>query len=84
MQRELKLAVDQMLRSEVPFKDAVAEFKKRYLQKALESNQGDSKRAAKALGMHRDSFLSKVKKYKLKLKKRMAKPLKETSQKKSV
>ena len=73
MKRELISAVDQMLRSGVPFKDAVSQFKKKYLQKSLETNEGDPKRAAKTLGMDRDSFRRKAKKYILKYKKKPAK-----------
>ena len=73
MKRELKSAVNQMVQLEVSFKDAVSQFKKRYIQKALETNDGDPQRAAKALGIDRDSFRRKAKKYKLKYKKELAK-----------
>ena len=84
MKRELLSAVDQMLRSEVSFKDAVSQFKKRYLQKSLETNEGDLRRAAKTAGMGTDSFRRKAKKYKLKYKKKASKPPKVKGRKKSI
>ena len=83
MKRELTAAVDQMLRSEVSFKDAVSQFKKKYLQKSLETHEGDLQRAAKTLGMDRDSFRRKAKKYKLKYKKKASKAPKVKGRKKS-
>ena len=62
---ELRTIIDKMFRADTPFKDAVALFKERYLQKALETHRGDSSRAAKALGIDRSSFRRKIKKYKL-------------------
>jgi DNA-binding NtrC family response regulator len=77
MKRDLKIAVDQMIKSDTSFRDAVSWFKKKYLQKALEITDGDPQRAAKAVGMDRDSFRRKAKKYKLKYKKKTTKPRKQ-------
>ena len=65
MEDRLKIVIDQMMRSNTSFKDAVAGFKEGYLQKALDLNQGNQSRAAETLGLDEDSFRRKVKKYKI-------------------
>jgi DNA-binding protein Fis len=47
------------------FPDAVSEFEKRYIRKVLEDSQGNQSRAAKALGIHRNTLGRKLEEYQL-------------------
>ena len=57
--------IAQMVDSGLFFQDAVSEFEKRYIRKVLEDSQGNQSRAAKALGIHRNTLGRKVEEYKL-------------------
>ena len=57
--------IAQMVDSGMFFPDAVSEFEKRYIRKVLEDSQGNQSRAAKVLGIHRNTLSRKVEEYKL-------------------
>ena len=47
------------------FPDAVSEFEKRYIRKVLDDSQGNQSRAAKTLGIHRNTLGRKLEEYQL-------------------
>ncbi len=53
---KLEALVLEMVRSGSLYRDAVAEFKKCFIQAALKDNRGNQINAARALGMHRNSL----------------------------
>jgi len=57
--------IAQMVDSGMFFSDAVSEFEKRYIRKVLEDSNGNQSRAAKTLGIHRNTLSRKVEEYKL-------------------
>jgi DNA-binding NtrC family response regulator len=50
----------------VRFEDAVREFEKRYISRVLGRSAGNLTRAAKALGMHRNTLTRKMLAYRIK------------------
>lgn len=59
MKRELDNLVVQMYASGIAYEEAVREFRRRYLQEVLRNNKGNQCKAARELGMHRNT-LSRV------------------------
>ena len=60
MKEKLESLVDQMVEHGILFTDAVAEFEKRFIKRVLDVNDGNHSRAAKALGIHRNTLGRKV------------------------
>ncbi len=56
MKRELESLVTQMHAGGITYSEAVREFKKRYLLEVLASHRGNQCKAAKELGMHRNTL----------------------------
>lgn len=56
MKRELESLVTQMHTGGITYSEAVREFKKRYLLEVLASHRGNQCKAAKELGMHRNTL----------------------------
>ena len=50
----------------IMLKDAVCEFEKHYILTALEQADGNKKKAAEMLGIHRNTLLAKMRQYKIK------------------
>jgi Fis family transcriptional regulator, factor for inversion stimulation protein len=59
VKRELDNLVAQMHAGGITYDEAVSEFKRRFLLEVLASNRGNQCKAAKELGMHRNT-LSRV------------------------
>jgi len=54
-----------MVNAGVFFQDAVSEFEKKYIRKVLELSGGNQSKAAKALGIHRNTLGRKMEEYHL-------------------
>jgi Fis family transcriptional regulator len=53
---QLEALVLQMYKSNILYSEAVREFKKRFILTVLEENKGNQCRAARQLGMHRNTL----------------------------
>src|SRR6202042_3271283 len=53
---QLEALVLQMYKSNILYSEAVREFKKRFILTVLEENRGNQCRAARQLGMHRNTL----------------------------
>ena len=56
MKDQLETLVLQMHHSKILYSEAVREFKKRFILAVLEENKGNQGRAARELGMHRNTL----------------------------
>lgn len=56
MKDQLEALVQQMYKSNILYSEAVREFKKRFIATVLEENKGNQCRAARQLGMHRNTL----------------------------
>jgi Fis family transcriptional regulator len=56
VKRELDFVVTQMHLSGLNYTQAVREFKRRYIQEILAANNGNQCKAARELGMHRNTL----------------------------
>ena len=66
MRDELNGLVDQMVARGIRFEDAKQEFERRFISRALARAGGKVGRAAKMIGIHRNTLSRKVSEYKLK------------------
>jgi len=57
---QLEALVNQMIDRGILFTEAVSEFEKRFIDRMLEKNHGNHSKAAKALGIHRNTLSRKV------------------------
>jgi DNA-binding NtrC family response regulator len=62
----LQKLIDEMVDRGVHFEDAVREFEKRFIARALGDCQGSLTRTADALGIHRNTLTRKMQQYRLK------------------
>jgi Fis family transcriptional regulator, factor for inversion stimulation protein len=53
---QLEALVTQMYKSNILYSEAVREFRKRFILTVLQENRGNQCRAARALGMHRNTL----------------------------
>jgi transcriptional regulator with GAF, ATPase, and Fis domain len=53
---QLEALVAQMYKSGILYSEAVREFKKRFIMNVLQENNGNQCKAARELGMHRNSL----------------------------
>ncbi len=65
MKDQLETLVHQMYNSGILYSEAVREFKKRFLLTVLQENQGNQCRAARQLGMHRNTLSGTISELKL-------------------
>ncbi len=56
MKDQLEALVAQMNKSGIMYSEAVREFKKRFIIHVLQENQGNQCKAARELGMHRNTL----------------------------
>ncbi len=56
MKDQLEALILQMCRSNILYSEAVREFKKRFIVTVLEENRGNQCKAARQLGMHRNTL----------------------------
>jgi Fis family transcriptional regulator, factor for inversion stimulation protein len=62
---QLEGLVAQMIERGILFEEAVEEFEKRFIKRALERAGGNQSKAAQTLGIHRNTLSRKVAEYKL-------------------
>ena len=65
MKDQLEMLVGMMMERGILLEEAVVEFEKKFIRRALELSEGNRSRAAKALGIHRNTLSRKVEEYKL-------------------
>ena len=56
MRDQLEALIMQMYKSNILYSEAVREFKKRFILTVLQENKGNQCRAARELGMHRNTL----------------------------
>ena len=56
MKDQLEALIQQMVHSGILYAEAVREFKKRFILTVLQENNGNQCRAARELGMHRNTL----------------------------
>jgi Fis family transcriptional regulator len=62
---QLELLVGQMVERGIMFDEAINEFEKKFIKRVLESSKGNQSRAARQLGIHRNTLSRKIDLYKL-------------------
>jgi DNA-binding protein Fis len=65
MKDQLEGLVGQMVERGILFQEAVGEFEKRFIKRVLDRSNGNQSRAAKVLGIHRNTLSRKIGAYKL-------------------
>ncbi|MGH9470360.1 MAG: helix-turn-helix domain-containing protein [Terriglobia bacterium] len=60
MKDQLDALINQMIEHGVHYEDAISEFQKRFIRKALEKNEGNRSKAAQMLGIHRNTLSRKL------------------------
>lgn len=65
MKDQLEALIMQMYKSGIMYSEAVREFKKRFVMIVLQENQGNQSRAARELGMHRNTLSRTITELKL-------------------
>ena len=65
MRDQLEGLVAQMVERGIMFDEAVGEFEKRFIKSVLDRAEGNQCRAAKILGIHRNTLSKKIGEYKL-------------------
>ncbi len=65
MRDQLESLVGQMVERGILFEEAVSEFEKRFIKRVLDRANGNQSRAAKVLGIHRNTLSRKIDSYKL-------------------
>lgn len=65
MRDQLEGLVSQMVDRGILFGEAVGEFEKRFIKRVLDRADGNQCRAAKMLGIHRNTLSRKIGEYKL-------------------
>ena len=70
MRDQLETLVGQMVDRGILFDEAVNEFEKRFIRRALDRSNGNQSRAARLLGIHRNTLSRKIELYKLEQRRR--------------
>ncbi|MGD0955473.1 MAG: helix-turn-helix domain-containing protein [Candidatus Acidiferrales bacterium] len=65
MREQLESLVGMMVDRGILLEEAVTEFEKKFIKRVLEHAHGNQSRAAKVLGIHRNTLSRKVGEYKL-------------------
>ena len=73
MKEQLETLVGQMVDRGIQFDEAVNEFEKKFIKRILDRSRGNQSRAAKLLGIHRNTLSRKIDLYKLDHRHRRAK-----------
>ena len=64
--QKMEILIQELVEKELPLNEAVAEFKKIYLQTASKKYNGTKTRMAEALGVHRNTLTHLAKRLKIK------------------
>jgi DNA-binding protein Fis len=62
---QLEALVGQMVERGILFEEAVNEFEKKFIKRVLDRSNGNQSRAARLLGIHRNTLSRKIDLYKL-------------------
>jgi len=62
---QLEALVTMMVDRGILFEEAVSEFEKKFIRRALDRSNGNQSRAAKVLGIHRNTLSRKLEEYRL-------------------
>jgi DNA-binding NtrC family response regulator len=62
---QLEALVVQMVERGIQFDEAVNEFEKKFIKRVLDRSRGNQSRAARLLGIHRNTLSRKIDRYKL-------------------
>ena len=65
MKDQLEMLVGQMVERGIQFEEAINEFEKRFISRVLAHSKGNQSRAARLLGIHRNTLSRKIGLYKL-------------------
>ena len=65
MKEQLESLVGMMVERGILLEEALTEFEKKFIKRVLERSNGNQCRAAKVLGIHRNTLSRKVNEYKL-------------------
>ncbi len=65
MRDQLEMLVGQMVERGILFDEAVNEFEKKFIKRVLDRTGGNQSRAARLLGIHRNTLSRKIDIYKL-------------------
>ena len=65
MKDQLENLIGQMVERGILFDEAVTEFEKRFIKRALDRSNGNQSRAARILGIHRKTLSREIGLYKL-------------------
>ena len=65
MKDQLEALVGQMVERGILFDEAVSEFEKKFIKRVLDRTAGNQSRAARMLGIHRNTLSRKIGLYKL-------------------
>ncbi|MGO9641041.1 MAG: helix-turn-helix domain-containing protein [Candidatus Acidiferrales bacterium] len=65
MRDQLEALVGQMVERGILFDEAVNEFEKRFIRRVLDRSKGNQSRAARLLGIHRNTLSRKIGLYKI-------------------
>lgn len=65
MKDQLDALVNQLVERGILFDEARGEFEKRFIRKVLDTHRGNQSRAARVLGLHRNTLSRKIELYKL-------------------
>jgi DNA-binding NtrC family response regulator len=62
---QLEALVGQMVERGIQFDEAINEFEKKFIKRVLDRSRGNQSRAARFLGIHRNTLSRKIDLYKL-------------------
>jgi len=62
---QLEALVGQMVERGIQFDEAINEFEKKFIKRVLDRSRGNQSRAARLLGIHRNTLSRKIGLYKL-------------------
>jgi DNA-binding protein Fis len=62
---QLEALVGQMVERGIQFDEAINEFEKKFIKRVLDRSRGNQSRAARLLGIHRNTLSRKIDLYKL-------------------
>ncbi len=65
MKDQLETLVGQMVERGIQFDEAINEFEKKFIKRVLDRSRGNQSRAARLLGIHRNTLSRKIDLYKL-------------------
>ena len=65
MRDQLEALVGQMVERGIQFDEAVNEFEKKFIKRVLDRSRGNQSRAARLLGIHRNTLSRKIDTYKI-------------------